>query len=442
MLSANEFLSWLQRLDISEQARTIISHTRSSAPSRRVGGGQSNVSGRYPSGKMGVTIQFESHRVELAGIYEMEHDATVLEYFDQPPPIKLDYESPVGKRMGAFHTPDFFVIRETEAGWEEWKTEKDLRRLSDRNPNRYCTGHGGHWRCPPGAAHAERLGLYYRVRSSAEIDWFFQRNIQFLEDYLRADSKEIAPASREIAVAYVSAMPGLPHEDLLKLASDSMAPDDIFAMIAADDLYVDLRAAPLAEPSRVQVYATREAASRTSRHSDRRQPHLFAATLHCGRRLTWDGRIWDIVNLGETSISLLSEDRKLAELPIAAFEILLRENRLRMDCDDPHLDSAVHDRLSGASQADLRTATSRSGLIGRYLDTGKPPTATDVPTRTLFRWLAGYRRAEATCGSGFLGLLPESGKRGNHTAKLPELSRHLMQQHIDRDYETLRMCCK
>ena len=125
--------------------------------------------------------------------------------------------------MGAFHTPDFFVIRETEAGGEEWKTEKDLRRLSDRNPNRYCTGHGGHWRCPPGAAHAERLGLYYRVRSSAEIDWFFQRNIQFLEDYLRADSKEIAPASREIAVAYVSAMPGLPLEDLLKLASDSMA---------------------------------------------------------------------------------------------------------------------------------------------------------------------------------------------------------------------------
>jgi len=38
---------------------------------------------------MGVTIQFESHRVELAGIYEMEHSASVLEYFDQAPPIKL-----------------------------------------------------------------------------------------------------------------------------------------------------------------------------------------------------------------------------------------------------------------------------------------------------------------------------------------------------------------
>jgi len=65
---------------------------------------------------MGVTIQFESHRVELAGIYEMEHDAGVLEYFDQPPPIPLQYESSNGRPMKVRHTPDFFVVRETEAG--------------------------------------------------------------------------------------------------------------------------------------------------------------------------------------------------------------------------------------------------------------------------------------------------------------------------------------
>src|ERR1700692_4149890 len=109
----------------------------------------------------------------MAGVYEMEHEAGVLEYFDQPPTIKLDYESPAGKRMGVLHPPDFFVIREKEAGGEEWKTEE------------------GRWCCPPAAAYAEHLGLYYRVRSSAEIDWVFQRNIQFLEDYLRADKQEV-----------------------------------------------------------------------------------------------------------------------------------------------------------------------------------------------------------------------------------------------------------
>src|SRR6267143_6236571 len=121
MHSSNGLLLWFERVDIPEQTRRIIEYIRSSDPSRRVGGGRSNVSGRYPSKKMGVTIQFESHRVELAGIYEMEHDSNVLEYYDQPPSIKLDYESPNGRRLGVFHTPDFFVICKDGAGWDECK---------------------------------------------------------------------------------------------------------------------------------------------------------------------------------------------------------------------------------------------------------------------------------------------------------------------------------
>jgi len=444
MLAPSGLLSWFQRLDVPEQTRTIISHIRSSAPSRRVGGGKSNVSGRYPSRKMGVTIQFESHRVELAGVYEMEHDAGVLEYFDQPPPIKLNYESPGGKRMGVLHTPDFFVIRDREAGWEEWKTEEDLGRLSERNRNRYCAGADGRWCCPPGAAYAARLRLYYRVRSSAEIDWVFQRNIQFLEDYLRGGSPAISPASRETAMAHVSATSGLPLERLLQLTKDTVAADDIFALIAADVLYVDLRAAPLAEPSRVEVFSTPEAASGTRRHGGPSPPRLSAATLRCGSQITWDGRMWEVVNLGETSVSLLSEHQRLTELPISAFEALIRNNRLQVACGDfgPGANSAIHDLLSRASEADLRTATYRSGLISQYLDTGVLPASTDVPMRTFFRWLARYRKAEATCASGFLGLLPQAGNRGNHTTKLPELSRRLMQECIERDYETLKQKTK
>lgn len=52
---------------------------RASDPARRVGGGCRNVTGRYPSKKMGVTIPCESHRVELAAIYEMEHSSDVPE---------------------------------------------------------------------------------------------------------------------------------------------------------------------------------------------------------------------------------------------------------------------------------------------------------------------------------------------------------------------------
>lgn len=440
MLERDDLLSWFQRLAVSEQTCSLIDRIRSTGPSRRVGGGRSNVSGRYPSRKMGVTIQFESHRVELAGIYEMEHDSDVLEYFDQPAPIKLDYKSAAEKRMGVLHTPDFFVIRKEKAGWEEWKTEEDLKRLTERNANRYRHGEDGKWYCPPGEAYAERLGLYYRVRSSAEIDWVFQRNIQFLEDYFRADSPAIAAACREIAVAHVSATPGLSLEDLLQVTKETVPADEVFIMIATDILHVDICAAPLAEPSRVSVFPRAESALKRERVGARAPCSSFPGTLHCGSMITWDGRSWKLVNTGETAVSLLSEEQGLMELPIAAFESMVSQNRVQVSAPDvgQGVESAVHERLAKASEGDLRIANHRAQFISRYLDNGMLPAGTEVRVRTFYHWLAQYRQAEAICGSGFLGLLPRQAQRGNCTPKLPETSRRLMQEFIRQDYETLK----
>ena len=98
---------------------------------------------------MGVTIQFESHRNELPAIFELEHDRKVIEYYDQPSRITIEYEGMNKRRIRVLHTPDFFVIREMSAGWEECKTEEDLLSLHERNPDRYCRDKDGVWRCPP-----------------------------------------------------------------------------------------------------------------------------------------------------------------------------------------------------------------------------------------------------------------------------------------------------
>jgi transposase InsO family protein len=341
---------------------------------------------------MGVTIQFESHRVELAGIYEMEHDADVLEYFDQPPAIKLDYASASGKRMGVLHTPDFFVIRHQEAGWEEWKTEEELHRLTAHNPNRYSVGKDGPWHCPPGNAYAERLGLYYRVRCSKEINWTYQRNIQFLDDYFRADAPSISTRSREFALAYVSAAPSLSLDDLLQLTKDVVPPDEIFTMIAMEVLHVDIHAQPLAEPSRVAVFASKDA--------------------------------------------LLHRRQIEARQPVAVFESLVSQN-----CGangERCAESALHEQLMKASEDDLLVANRRAAFISRYLEDGTLPTSSSVPLRTFYVWLARYRQSESSYGTGFLGLLPQTSRRGNCNPKLPEASRRLLEEFIDQDYETLK----
>lgn len=83
------------------------------------------------AGRWGVTIRAESHRVELAALYEYEYDPETLEFYDQPPPIKLAYEAKHGRHVTVWHTPDYFVIRADAIGWEEWKTEAALERLAE-----------------------------------------------------------------------------------------------------------------------------------------------------------------------------------------------------------------------------------------------------------------------------------------------------------------------
>ena len=71
----------------------------------------------------------------------MEHDSQTLEYYDQPQAITLDYKSANDRCQVVRHTPDFFVLRQDAAGWEEWKTEDELNRL-EHSPNRYCSSIG------------------------------------------------------------------------------------------------------------------------------------------------------------------------------------------------------------------------------------------------------------------------------------------------------------
>jgi hypothetical protein len=110
MLSEDEFAALCKGIGLSREAQQVANQIRSSPPSRRVRSAFGNVSARYPSKKMGMIIQAESHRNELAGIYEKEHDDAILEYYDQPHPIKLVYKSKSGRMVGVWHTPDYFVI--------------------------------------------------------------------------------------------------------------------------------------------------------------------------------------------------------------------------------------------------------------------------------------------------------------------------------------------
>jgi hypothetical protein len=103
-LTDEAFRAWCQRNQDSPATEVYIQRIRSSQPVRKVQSGASNVSGRYPNVKMCCSIQFESQYVELWGIYTMERDDDVLEYYDQPTRIQLHYHARSGRKTSPWHT--------------------------------------------------------------------------------------------------------------------------------------------------------------------------------------------------------------------------------------------------------------------------------------------------------------------------------------------------
>jgi putative transposase len=442
MLDQHEFFHWCRRLDLSETAQQVIEQIRSSDPARRVRSGARSVSGSYPSKKMGFTIQFESHKNELPAVYEMEHDEDVIEYYDQPPSFKLDYEGMNGRRIVVFHTPDYFAIRQNAAGWEECKTEQELEKLSEKNPNRYCRDEDGTWRCPPGEAHAEQFNCYYRVRTSKSIDWTFQRNIQFIEDYLRQDSPAIEKAARESAVAAVTAEPSIKLEALFLKTEGLATRDDIYTLIAIGGLYVDFSASPLVEPENVRVFPNRETALAYARivevspKETATRPRFI--DLAIGTTMEWNNRAWKIANVGDQMVSLLGDGNAFTELPLAAFELLIKEGRIAgvPAPMDTSLNEEAAKILANASEEDFRIANQRADIVGRRLRGERLTADNNVPERTLRYWVAQYKIMEATCGNGYLGLIRQTHRRGFRGSKLPPATWNLMIEFIENDYET------
>jgi putative transposase len=440
MLKSEDLLAWFQRLRLPECARAIINQIRSSGPDRHVGGGRQNVSGRYPSKKMGVVIQFESHRVELARIYELEHDPEVLEYWDQPPSFKLEYKSAQGKQVVAVHTPDYFVLRVDSAGWEECKTEDELLRWAEKSPHRICRDDGA-WHCPPGEAYAQRFGLTYSVRSSRDINWVYQRNIQFLEDYLRDDRISVAGAARNLLLAHVAACPGISLFELLASCGDSATCDDVYVLIARDELYVDLRGSPLTRPATVPVFSSRQITAHAAQNPTGVPKPLCSDSigqLTPGSGLNWDGQRWSVLNCGQTQVTLRRfDDNSVTLLPTGSFYALMKDGQITVCPSHPNDgDCEIIDRLSRASEKDLGQANYRYEIICRPLDSTKSTASASISSRSACRWRAMYRMAEAQCGAGYMGLIPQTHRRGNRAAKLPEATRGLMATVIHQDYET------
>ncbi len=436
-LSKEGFEQWCWRLGLSDQAKAVITQIRTLPPARHVQSSAGNMSGTYPSLKMGCAIQVESHKDELPFVYLMDHDPHILEFYDQPAgEIKLKYRNQDDTRnVTARHTPDFFVLREDGAGWVECKMEKDLIRLAKEKPFRYQQRPDGSWSCPPGEAYAAQFGLTYRLFSSAEIDWTYIQNLRFLGEYLRGSPPPVEP---DVSLAIRTTVMGQPGIRLLNLITTLHRgkADDIYQLILTHQLYVDLQAVRLTDYEHVQVFLDQAQAESyaTLQPTSTSLPRPSTMQLTVGAPIILDGKAWTIFNPGVTEVLLLSEDKQVMPVPKEAFEDLIRSGRLTglPQVALPPKYEEGRERLSQASPAALEEANHRYAII-----TGTDQNAT-TPARTVRRWRAQWSEALATFGNGFIGLLPQANLQGNRGSRLDERTEELLTTFITEHYETLK----
>ncbi len=210
-------------------------------------------------------------------------------------------------------------------------------------PARYQRSASGQWHCPPGEEYARQFGLYYRLRSSAEINWALQRNLRFLEDYLRTGDqhRSISEQAKQSVRAPVAAAPGMTLNELFSRAE--VTKDEIFLLIVTREVYVDLSATSLVDADSIYLFPDRETAIAYSQITEfhPRSPvdRVSSFDFAEGTELPWDGRRWRVINLGQSQVSLLNEQSDCRELPRRVFDELVRRGNLQpMIPAAPHLD--------------------------------------------------------------------------------------------------------
>ncbi len=332
-----------------------------------------NMTVRFPSKKMGEIRQAESRTLELPMAMELEYNDSVFEYYDQPEAIKLNYNSVAGRNIGVMHTPDFLVLTKDGVEFWECKPEEKLKELALTMPHRYQKNVEGQWVCPPGELLAGLWGFKYRVVSSVMVSAVKTRNLHFLNDFLGADAPVPNPEVVTRVLKFLRTKPATSLQGL-QTAMPDLTLDNLYSLVATHAVFCDLTAAPLAEPARVLLFETEEAAK--------------------------------------------------------AYAVLTDENNKAGAVSDP-LRNAQLEMFSQASQADWAIA------LERHKQLQVEPAKAGISDRTRYRLLSKVNRATQRFGCGLYGLLPRLNHRGNHQPKLLPEVYELTDTTINTHYLTL-----
>ena len=428
MLSNIELSDYFERAKLSSRAIQKIHQIRNSEPVRRVSSGPRNVACHFSSKKMGFTIQAESHGNELPALVAWEFDDHTYEIYDQPLQVKLTYFGKTGRKSTSYSTPDFFLLQEWFTGWVECKTEAELLQSLASGSERFTRDEDGTWRCPSGETYAAEYGLKFAVRSSAENNHTFVRNLELLRDYF---DEKCLPICDDQIEEVMSAFQDKAWTNFKSIIDIGLDADVINKMLADQLLHFDIHNDLLAEPDRTIIYRDKQAANAYRIHIQSKLNCVTSPStsvkISIGEKFIWDGVLWKILNAGDTAVFAEDTEQTIVTLQRNALEQLIKDGIVTgMPLEQFPEQTLAEEIVRKASPNDYQEAFKRYRNIF-------PENESDVTARprTIRLWKSMYRHSVQAYGSGFVGLLPKTHNRGSNDRKLDKQVIKIMKDVID-----------
>lgn len=447
LLTDSELQALFEKFETSELGRQRILWIRQNAPIRAVGGGSKAVKVRYVPLKMPFVLEAEAFQTEYAALVTFDHDNETLEMYTQPAQLKITYINGKGKKVTVLITPDLFLIQTKAFVFIECKTEEDLKKLAEQDPERYSVTADGRWHSPPAERAAAEFGCEFRIRSTAENNWALVENLEFVEDFLQ-EVPEVPEHVQQRILSQFDESAWVSLHDLIHGIAEIKS-DWIYTLIVQNKLYFDWVNDRIADYERALVF--RDQLSANAYGLFARSKIGLASGFSCkleievGTRFGWDGRSWSIVNVGESRVSVQQldspdHDSLLVELTYEQLSQLAQAGKIEVAMSDLGHDQEhqAHVLLRGVKPDQLESAKLRYEVLFGVPNPDKNPYFFRS-ARAKAYWLAEWRESEQKYGYGFIGLIPNlESRQGNRKDKLDPTVLEIMAEVIDKDWETVK----
>lgn len=399
-MSPSDIEDWMANLSLSEITANFLRRAIFSPPVRAVGGGGRAMPGRFISKKNGTTVDYESKGE--AGMYSyLERLEPCRAYFAQAARLDITYINIKGDVVNTECTPDALALMQDGPVFIECKFTSTLENLSKEIPNKWVKTEAGGWTCPPAEAAAKALGIGYVIFIADDYQ-IFARNYDILSDFYLRESPE-PPSDILVSVQTTLAANLMEPTSLAELLDKSGASiSEIYSMVVAGSIYIDLNREPLEKRHLVHVWQSKhhEEVSRRVGFDDCQDKSGVPLPFTVGSVFTLCGKVNKISLITPAHIFFVGENQTETKLEYQEFLALAKNKLIKSHgeaSDDPRVLEAKR-RISAASPQEIKEALKRHDAIKGLIT---------VPERTLYFWKKKFKEAEVQFQNGFVGLLKE-----------------------------------